>query len=287
MIILSSFLLAASMVYLWCLGLNEILRTLGWSTLLLPVAWVGLYVSTRAKVYRWSILSFTVMLFGFVLLNQMGIFVLHKTIPIESVWSVLMQMAVVWLPFVSMVSSITKKPIRDFRIKEGIDFFSMWFTWLGLWSMTMFFPLWADTPSLSKSLFLICAPTLLYSSLVFVMFIRLTGEELEYLMNAPARVPRQAKHFKRIAVAFFVLTVGSLALEVFRGMWIFALTGCSSLLFLSANIYLIHRRIFLSLPSQANKPSVFHFPLSYLALLIGTLSLPAWFVLCVLFRRAW
>lgn len=282
MIILSLLLCFASLVYLWILGFDNILPTLGWSAFLLPVAWVGLYASVRVKAYSRSIVSFVLVLFGFVVLNQVGALILDKTIPATSIWLFVLPVFVVWLPFTYTLEIITKKPVRKVKFKEGIHFFGLWLYCIGMWCLSMFFPVWADRPNPSRIVFLLYGPTFLYALLVFIMFLRMPREEFEYLMNAPVRGPGQAKRFKLITLIFLILTVASLGLEVVRGMWRFGVLGCSSLVLLSANIYLVYRLVFLTLPPKIDKPSTFHFPLSYTPLVFAAMSLPAWFFLYML-----
>ena len=85
-------------------------------------------------------------------------------------------------------------------------------------------------------LVLMYAPTLLYASLVFIMFLRITREEFEYIMDAPIRIPKQKRRFKSITILFLVLSVAAFVFEIIRGMWLFALLGCFSLIFLSVTI---------------------------------------------------
>ncbi len=275
MIIISIFLCLLSLVYLWFLGLPNILPTLGWSTLLLPIAWISLYVCTKLKAYSRSILIFALLLFGCVFLNQIGALIFNGVISTASIWLFMLQGFLIWVPFISMVTTVTKKPER-FRLREAVDYFSLWLAYLPMWSVLIFSPLWNNQLSPSRLLILLYAPTLLYAFLIFVMFLRMTRQEFEYLMSAPIRAPNHAKRFKRITILFLVLGLASIGLEYFRGMWMFALLGCFSLILLSAAICTLYRHIFLPMPLQINKPSVFHFPLSYIALFLTMLSIPAW-----------
>jgi hypothetical protein len=274
----------ASVAYLWVLGFSNILPTLGWSAFLLPVAWIGLWACAWLKAYARSVLSFVLMLFGFIVLNHAGALVFRETIPTVSILLFTLPIFVVWLAFVPVVTIVTKKPVR-FRLKEGIDYFSMWFTFLGMWAWSIFFPLWHHKLAPSRLLVLMSAPTLLYASLLLLMFLRIPREEFEYLMNAPIRIPKHAKGFRRVTVLFLLLAAASLWLESFRGMWWFALLGCLALILLTACIYRIYRVIFMPLPQEVEKPARFHFPLSGTALLLaGVALIPLWFLMDMIFN---
>lgn len=282
MVLLSIFLFIISLSYLWVLGFKNVLLTLGWSAFLLPVSWIGLYVCTRAKAYSQSILSFVLILFGFIILNQVGALIFNKTVTTKSIWLFVLQIFVVWLPFASMVTTVTKKPEKKSELKDVLTFFNLWFTCLGMWSFLFFSLLWSNILSPFMLLVLMYAPTLLYASLVFIMFLRITREEFEYIMDAPIRIPKQERRFKSITILFLVLTVAAFVFEIIRGMWLFALLGCFSLIFLSATIYRIYRQIFMPIPQKIDRPVTFHFPLSYKALFLAFMTLLAWFVLYII-----
>lgn len=280
---LSVLLCVGSIVYLWILGFGNIVATLGWATILLPTAWVGLYVSFRTRTYSRSILSLLLMLFGFVALNHISVLVFDKTGPTKPIWVFLLQVFVIWLPFASMVTAITKKPGK-FRFKEKIDFFGMWITLLGLWSLSFFSVWWSDTLTPSGLLALTYGPTALYGGMVLVLFFRMTRGEFEYLMNAPVRAPSHAKSFSLIAKAFLGATVASLGLEFFRGMWLVAILSSASLLALSAALFLLYRNVFLPSSPEPENSLVFHFPVSYRGLLSPLIALLVWFVIWVILR---
>jgi hypothetical protein len=214
------------------------------------------------------------MLLGFLAVNHVGTLIFKGAPP--ATYAFEFQVLVIWLPFLVMVTTVMRKPAKMFRGRGPIDFFSMWVSLLSLWSFLFFSVLWSHDLRSPHLFFLLWAPTLLLSLMLLVVFLRMTGEEFEYLLKAPTRMPNYARTFRRAVLLFLGLTVASLGLELFRGLWLFAVLGCASLVFLATTAALVYRFLFMPLPPQIDKPSVFHFPLSYAPLILVLASFFLW-----------
>ena len=182
------------------LGFIHLAPTLGWSVILLPVAWAVLFAASKRTPYSRSILNLAVILYGFIAINHLGTLVSRRTISASPIWLFVMQMVIVWGAFAQSIADVTKNRDREgFRTNKPVGFFRLWLVWPAIWFMSVFYPVWASWTDPANLALLMFVPTLLSGFVVFIMLARTSTYEFERLIEAPMRLPEYRQVFKRIS----------------------------------------------------------------------------------------
>jgi hypothetical protein len=251
-----------SILYLTLLGPSSILHILGWSSILVPSVWFGLAVMWLAKMCSGRLFLYVLIIGGYLLLNHMAMYI-QSTIPSVPVNHMTVFLGGLFLlpillPYAILMHTIvqlhraTQWP-HYYIYTDASGNFQMAHIYGLVVSVVFLIPFLVFTETIRFFPFWLIILIIFSSLITYGQLRKVNSEEIECIIRFFKRAPHLLGPARVILASFLLISLLSIILEYFRGMWLFAILCWISLFVLTANLWKVYKHIFMPKPEISGK----------------------------------
>jgi hypothetical protein len=238
-----------NIAYIFILGFHNLAKNLGWASILPIVLICFAVLLIRIKRYYKSLLLYTLFLIGMVAFNHIVQFIIANgnniSINILTIYMLHLGIGTIYFVYIILLTSAMKrtcvssnegeKIIKGVNLAIGYPF---------IVSYMLIFPFVRNSTNFYSLCLISLLPFIFSPIMNYCLFALLKREEIDLLLTIEERYPALLKKYRLFLSGLVSIGLVSLALEYFRGMWLFGIINTVLFLSIIFALHSIFRNVF-------------------------------------------